>query len=138
MVRVEKNKIISLFLFTFIFLVLAQHTANAQSGITKRVQFPKGKHSATIRGSIAAMKKDTYVFRAKENQSITINVEWLGTRKGPDEQLSGFVFVHADGTEEEDPQSDVFVAGEDGDYKVIVRTKSRRSTTRYVLTVTIQ
>ena len=131
-------KVTSLFVFAFLFLALLQHTANAQSGVAKRLQFAKGKHSAIVRGNVAATKQDTYIFRAKENQSITINVEWLGERKGPDEQLSGFVFVHADGTEEEDPQSDVFVAGEDGNYKVIVRTKSRRSTTKYVLTVTVE
>ncbi|GEM_PF-2345722 len=113
--------------------------ANAQkSGITKRVQFAKGKTSTSIKGNVAAGKQDTYIFRAKENQSITVTVEWLGDRKGTDEQLSGFVFVHPDGTQEEDPQSDVFVAGEEGDFKVIIRTKSRRSTTAYIFKLTIQ
>lgn len=132
------NPYVELTLFTFTLFAFALGNANAQSGVTKRVQFAKGKTSATVKGNAAAGKKDTYIFRAKENQSIAVEVEWLGERKGTDEGLSGFVFVHADGTEEEDPQTDVFVAGETGDYKVVIRTKSRRSATRYIFKLTIQ
>lgn len=132
-----KNGFVLLFISAFILFAFTQN-ANAQSGATKRVQFAKGKNTTTVRGSVAALKKDTYIFRASENQSITVEIEWLGARKGADEQLSGFVFVHPDGTEEEDPQSDVFVAGTTGDYKVVIRTKSRRSTTKYIFKLTIQ
>lgn len=127
-----------LFLSAFVLFAFTQNANGQSGGATKRVQFARGKNSTTIKGSVAALKKDTYVFRASENQSITVDVEWLGARKGTDEQLSGFVFVHPDGTEEEDPQSDVFVAGTTGDYKVVIRTKSRRSTTKYIFRLTIQ
>lgn len=134
-----KTKLQFLFLSAIVFFAFTQNiNAQSRSETMKRVQFARGKNTATIKGSVAAAKNDTYIFRANENQSITVELEWLGGRKGPDEGISGFVFVHPDGTEEEDPQSDVFVAGASGDYKVVIRTKSRRSTTKYVFKLTIQ
>ena len=125
-----------LFAISLLIFILV-HDANAQ-GVAKRVQFAKGRTSTTIKGSVRAGKRDTYTFRAKENQAINVDVKWLGAREGNDEQLSGFIFVHPDGTEEEDPQDSYFVAGSTGDYKVIIRTKSRRSATAYVFKLTVQ
>jgi len=133
-----KQKVVIISGFCLLFFVFCLPSYAQKSGITKRVQFGKGKTSTTIKGNVAPGKKDTYIFRAKENQSITVTIEWQGKRGGLDEQLSGFVFIHPDGTQEEDPQSDVFVAGEEGDFKVIIRTKSRRSVTAYIFTLTIQ
>lgn len=115
--------------------------ATAQSnGITRRVQFPRGTSSTTINGSVTFGRKDTYIFRARQGQTIIAFVSWQGTRVDNVEEqgLSGFSFVQPDATSFDDPQDIYFQASSTGDYKVIVRQPYRISSPRYTFKLTIR
>ncbi|HEY9849470.1 MAG TPA: hypothetical protein V6D28_08430 [Leptolyngbyaceae cyanobacterium] len=110
------------------------------SGITRRVQFARGRSSTTINGSVPLGKRDTYIFRANRGQEITTDVTWLGERVDnvEDQGLSGFIFIEPDGETYEDPQNIYFEAKSTGDYKVIVRQPYRISSPRYRFELTIK
>ena len=110
------------------------------SGITRRIQFARGRSSITINGSVPLGKKDTYIFRASRGQEITTDVTWLGERVDnvQDQGLSGFIFITPNGQAFEDPQDIYFEAKSTGDYQVIVRQPYRMSSPRYRFVLTIK
>ncbi|HEX8251338.1 MAG TPA: hypothetical protein VF599_24410 [Pyrinomonadaceae bacterium] len=65
------KKIISLSLLLFTFAFIGGIYAKAQS--VKRIQFAKGKTSATVKGSTGAYGV-TYVVRAKSGQKLVLNL----------------------------------------------------------------
>ena len=113
----------------------------AQSnGITRRVQFARGRSSTTINGSVPFGKRDTYIFRANRGQKITAFVTWQGEPVDNTEEqgLSGFNFIAPNGQAFEDPQDIYFDATSTGDYKVVVRQPYRISSPRYKFELTIK
>ncbi|GEM_PF-5667864 len=78
--------------------------AQSRRGVTRRVQFARGSTSTTINGSVVLGNKDTYIFRARQGQTIIADVTWLGTRVDnvEDQGLSGFTFIAANGQSYED------------------------------------
>ncbi|MCL1468155.1 hypothetical protein [Argonema galeatum] len=114
--------------------------AQSRRGVTRRVQFPRGSTSTTINGSVVLGNKDTYIFRARQGQTIITDVTWVGTRVDnvEDQGLSGFTFIAPNGESYEDPQDIYFNAKSTGDYKVVVRQPYRMSSPRYRFKLTIR
>ncbi|MFB2968169.1 hypothetical protein ACE1CD_04300 [Aerosakkonema sp. BLCC-F183] len=114
--------------------------AQSVRGVTRRVQFPRGTSSTTINGSVILGNKDTYIFRARQGQTIIADVTWRGTRVDnvEDQGLSGFTFILPNGESYEDPQNDTFIATVTGDYQVVIRQPYLMSSPRYTFKLTIR
>jgi len=63
--------------FFFSFLILLTNPVLAQEGLTKRVQFEKGKSWATIEGNVVRGTRDTYLLNAREGQTMTVGISSL-------------------------------------------------------------
>ena len=104
-------------------------------GIVKRVRFAKGKHSATLTGSVVRGDRDTYILGARGGQ--TINIRISSTEKNAVFQVEGPDGEHLAGAGEGDEAT--LLSGtlpESGDYKIIVG--GTRGNAHYRLTVSIQ
>lgn len=114
--------------------------AQSRRGVTRHVQFARGSTSTTINGSVVLGNKDTYIFRARQGQTIIADVTWLGTRVDnvEDQGLSGFTFIAPNGQSYEDPQDGTFSATATGDYKVVVAQPYRMTSPRYTFKLSIR
>ena len=104
-------------------------------GITKRINFKRGKHSATVSGSVVRGDRDTYIVRAKAGQlmSVTINSRENNAVfqvKGPDGEYL------QDAGEGDDAAEVTNVLPQDGDYKIVVG--GTRGNATYRVTVSIK
>lgn len=111
--------------------------ANAQGGKAepKRIEFPAGKSSIVLTGSLSNGSEMEYVFEARKGQKVTIK----NTRPG---QFDFRVFNEDAGfeTEFESSAGLTFEIPESGDYLLFVRKKmvSRPRTARYSISLGIK
>ena len=115
--------------------IFAQGGGKAEAN---RINFAKGKSSATLSGKLSNDNQMEYVFGAKAGQKITLKVS-----SAPKGNFFDFV-VSGDGFEfetEYDSYSDYsFTAPETGDYFVFVRKRPTENTktAKFFLTLTIK
>lgn len=115
--------------------------AKPETQTIHRVNFPSGKSSTVIKGSVPLGKKVTYIFHARKGQTIIALVTWNGSRvdgKNNEQGLSGFTFVKPDGQSYSDPQDDQFSATLTGDYKVIIAQPYKLSNPNYTFELSIR
>lgn len=123
-------------------LTLSAHAEGQdRGGLSRRVRFPARRACTILRGSLQPPRKDTYTFHARRGQLIVTDVFYHGStikRSAEDEEgSSDFIFVYADGQRVEDAQDVVFSATQTGDYRVIVRPTTRRTSPRYTLKISL-
>ncbi len=104
-------------------------------GVTKRIKFAKGKHSATVSNSVIRGEVDTYIVGAKAEQMMTVRVTAIEnnaafTVQGPDGEYL------QDAGEEDEARQVTNTLPYNGDYKIIVG--GTRGNATYRLTVTIR
>lgn len=120
-------------LLTVSMLTLASITS--ADGITKRVKFARGKHSATVSGSVIRGDRDTYIVGAKEGQMMTLKIT-------SPENNAVFQVMDANGNylqdagEADDATSLTSDLPWTGDYKIIVG--GTRGNASYRLSITIK
>ncbi|MEQ1921884.1 MAG: hypothetical protein ABL952_05185 [Pyrinomonadaceae bacterium] len=104
-------------------------------GVTKRIKFAKGKHSATVSNSVIRGDRDTYIAGAGAGQTMTVKITSLEDNavfqiEGPDgEYLEGA----GDGDDAMNFSGELPAKG---DYKIIVG--GTRGNSSYKLTVMIK
>lgn len=104
-------------------------------GVTKRIKFAKGKHSATVSNSVIRGEVDTYIVGAEAEQMMTVRVTAIEnnaafTVQGPDGEYL------QDAGEEDEARQVTNTLPYNGDYKIIVG--GTRGNATYRLTVTIR
>ena len=128
-----KVRIYLTILLTFTFLSLAAVTS--ADGVTKRIKFARGKHSATVSNAVIRGDQDTYILGARGGQTMTARITSVENNavfqiEGPDgEYLSG-------AGETDDATQVTAELPMNGDYKVIVG--GTRGNATYKLTVSIR
>ncbi len=128
-----KIRILLSVLLTFTLLSLAAVTS--ADGVTKRIRFAKGKHSASVSNSVVRGDRDTYIAGAGAGQTMTVKITSLENNavfqiEGPDgEYLDG-------AGEMDDAMNFSGVLPAKGDYKIVVG--GTRGNASYKLTVTIK
>ena len=117
------------------FAVLSLTTVTSADGVTKRVKFVRGKHSATVSNSVIRGEVDTYILGARAGQTMTVSITSVEDNaafqvEGPDgEYLPGAGETDdATGVTAELPMN--------GDYKVIVG--GTRGNATYKLPISIR
>jgi len=109
--------------------------AASADGVTKRIKFAKGKHSATVSNSVIRGEADTYIAGAKAGQSMTVRINSI-------ENNAVFQIEAPDGTyldnagEMDDATAFTGVLPQNGDYKIIV--SGTRGNATYKMTVAIK
>ncbi len=115
--------------------VLSLAAVTSADGVTKRIKFAKGKHSATVSNSVIRGEVDTYIAGGGAAQTMTVKVTALEDNaafqiEGPDgEYLDG-------GGETDDATNFSGQLPVKGDYKIIVGGTHGNAT--YKLTVMIK
>ena len=128
-----KIKLLLSVLLTFTVLSLASVTS--ADGVTKRIKFAKGKHSATVSNSVIRGEQDTYLAGAGARQTMTVKITSLEDNavfqiEGPDgEYLDG-------AGETDDATTFTGQLPAKGDYKIVVG--GTRGNATYKLTVMIK
>jgi hypothetical protein len=128
-----KLRIFVSFLLTVSVLAIASITS--ADGITKRVKFARGKHSAIVSGAVIRGDRDTYIVGAKEGQMMTLKIT-------SPENNAAFEVTDSDGNylqdagEEDDATSLTSDLPSTGDYKIIVG--GTRGNASYRLSITIK
>lgn len=118
-----------------IVVVLSFAAATSADGVTKRVKFAKGKHSATISGAVIRGDLDTYLLGAAAGQTMTVSITSL-------EKNAAFTIETPDGGylegagEMDDAMSFKGELPQKGDYKIVVG--GTRGNATYKLTVSIK
>lgn len=115
--------------------VLSLAAVTSADGVTKRIKFAKGKHSATVSNSVVRGDRDTYLAGAGLGQTMTVKITSL-------EDNAVFQIEAPDGEYLEgagDGDDAMEFTGElpaKGDYKIIVG--GTRGNATYKLTVMIK
>lgn len=119
---------------------LIQPDAQAQTAVSRQIQFRRGTSSTTLKGSVVLGKRDVYTFRARKGQTIILDLDWQGERVGSEneEGLSGFTFVQPNGESMEHPQNNYFLASSTGTFRIIVAQPYRLTSPRYTLRLEIR
>lgn len=115
--------------------VLSLAAVTSADGVTKRIKFAKGKHSATVSNSVIRGEVDTYIAGAGAGQTMTVKVTALEDNAAF--QIEGPDGEYLDGAGETDDATTF--TGElpaKGDYKIIVG--GTRGNATYKLTVMIK
>lgn len=117
-----------------ILIAIASGSAHTD-GITKRIKFAKGKHSATVRGAVIRGDRDTYILGARAEQMMAVRITSLEdnavfTVKGPDGEYL------QDAGEEDDARRVASSLPYNGDYRIVVM--GTRGNATYRLTVSIE
>ena len=115
--------------------VLSLAAVTSADGVTKRIKFAKGKHSATVSNSVIRGEVDTYIAGAGARQTMTVKVTALEDNAAF--QIEGPDGEYLDGAGETDDATTF--TGElpaKGDYKIIVG--GTRGNATYKLTVMIK
>lgn len=115
--------------------VLSLAAVTSADGVTKRIRFAKGKHSATVSNSVVRGDRDTYIAGAGAGQTMTVKITSLENNavfqiEGPDGE-----FLDGAG-ETDDAMSFSGETPAKGDYKIIVG--GTRGNASYKLTVMIK
>ena len=121
----------------FLLCFAAANSALAQGGKAEpnRVEFPAGRSSATLTGTLSNGQEMEYVFAANKGQRVTI--------KNTRTSLFDFKVFSEENFSEGDfdsSRSYAFEIPETGDYLLFVRKKQVRSprTARFAITLTIK
>ena len=111
-----------------------------RGGIVRRLQFPAGRSSIAVAGEVRPGKKDTYIFRARKSQIISVDLIWQGERidGDGDQGLSGLIFTEPNGKSYKDPQDFYFEAGATGDYQLVIRPPYKMTNYRYSFELKIE
>ena len=115
--------------------ILSLAAVTSADGVTKRIRFAKGKHSATVSNSVVRGDRDTYIAGAGAGQTMTVKITSLEDNavfqiETPDGE-------YLDGAGETDDAMEF--SGElpaKGDYKIVVG--GTRGNATYKLTVMIK
>lgn len=131
---IMKTKII----FITAFLLCSFISAFAQKAEPNRIQFARGKSSATLSGTLSNDEQMEYVFGAKAGQKITLKVTSVPRGSFFDFDLQGDGFDLE--TEYDYYTNYTFTAPETGDYLVYVRKRPTEATikAKFYLTLTIK
>jgi type II secretory pathway pseudopilin PulG len=115
--------------------VLSFAAVSSADGVTKRIRFARGKHSATVSNSVIRGDVDTYILGARAGQTLSAKIRSIENNavfdiEGPDgEYLPG-------AGEGDDATQVTAVLPMSGDYKVVVG--GTRGNATYKLTVSIR
>lgn len=115
--------------------VLSLATVTSADGVTKRIKFAKGKHSATVSNSVIRGEVDTYIAGGGAGQTMTVKVTALEDNAAF--QIEGPDGEYLDGAGETDDATKF--SGQlpaKGDYKIVVG--GTRGNAAYKLTVMIK
>jgi hypothetical protein len=128
-------KIKFLTFIVLIFVALAFVFTVSATGVTKRIKFAAGKHSAVVSGAVIRGDEDTYILGAKEGQVMAVKITSVEKNavvniKGPDGE---FLQDASDSDDATDVSVDI---PQTGDYKIHVG--GTRGNASYKLTVSIQ
>jgi hypothetical protein len=136
----EKNMFKIIFrLFVTLILLSASLvlTGITKADITKRIEFAKGKSSATVKGSVLRDEIDTYIIKADKGQKMTVKVSAVENNASFSiENPSG---EYVEGAGEMDDQT-VWsgTLAESGDYKITVAPTRGNATYRLTLSIFAQ
>ena len=128
-------KIRLLFTSILALAVLSAAIVTSADGVTKRIRFAKGRHSATVSNSVVRGDRDTYILGAGAGQMMTVGIKSL-------EDNAVFQIENPDGEyldgagETNDATTFYGQLPDKGDYKIIVG--GTRGNASYKLTVTIK
>ena len=115
--------------------VLGLAAATSADGVTKRVKFAKGKHSATISGAVIRGDRDTYILGAASGQTMTVGITSL--EKNAVFQIEAPNGGYLEGAGEmDDAMSFKGELPQKGDYRIVVG--GTRGNATYKLTVSIK
>ncbi len=110
--------------------LLLSKTASAQSGITKRVRFPKGRTSTILKNSVIRGTRDTYILGASAGQTMTVHISAI-------EKNASFMITTPRGeTFGEDLNDFSEELPDNGDYRIVVGPTRGNAT--YTLEITIR
>lgn len=125
-------------IFFAIILLGSFVSAFAQKAEPNRINFARGKSSATLSGTLSNNEQMEYVFGAKAGQKITLKVTSVPRGNFFDFDLQGDGFDLS--TEYDYYTNYSFTAPETGDYFVFVRKRATEKTTtaKFFLTLTIK
>ena len=124
-----------LFTAILVLAVLSAAIVTSADGVTKRIRFAKGRHSATVSNSVVRGDRDTYILGAGAGQMMTVGIKSLEDNavfqiENPDGE-------YLDGAGETDDATTFYSQLPDkGDYKIIVG--GTRGNASYKLTVSIK
>lgn len=120
-------------LLTFTALSLA--TVISADGVTKRIKFAKGKHSATVSYAVVRGDVDTYILGARAGQTMSVKI--TSVEKNAVFSIEGPDGEYLPGAGETDDATRVTASlPMNGDYKVVVG--GTRGNATYKLTVSIR
>ena len=128
-----KIRILLSVLLTVIVLSLAAVTT--ADGVTKRIRFAKGKHSATVSNSVVRGDRDTYIAGAGAAQTMTVKITSLEDNAVFQIEAPNGEFLDGAG-ETDDAMEFTGELPSKGDYKIIVG--GTRGNATYKLTVMIK
>jgi len=129
------RKIKLLFLMYLLVNVFAFSALATADGVTRRIKFAKGKHSATLSNAVIRGDEDTYIARAKAGQKMTVKITSV-------EKNAVFFIEKPDGGylenagEGDDQTAWTGTLPDNGDYKITVA--GTRGNATYKLSVTIK
>lgn len=125
------------FLATTSLLVCALTFASLVSagGVKKRVRFAKGKHSATVAGSVVRGDSDTYTIGAKKGQKLIVKITSPESNAVFQIKAANGEFLQGAG-EGDDAADWTGNAPQTGDYKIIVG--GTRGNASYKLSVAVK
>jgi hypothetical protein len=116
-------------------LVMSFAIATSADGITKRIKFAKGKHSATVSNSVIRGEEDTYILGAGAGQTMSVKITSLEDNAVFQiENPTGEYMENAG--EGDDAMKWTGTLPDKGDYKIIVG--GTRGNATYKLTVSIK
>lgn len=110
------RSLVSLF---FTIAVLAIAVTTSASGVTKRIKFARGKHSATVSGAVVRADRDTYIVGSGKGQTMKVKITSIEDNavfqvKGPD----GKYLPNAGNGDDAVEITEVLPNG--GDYRIVV------------------
>ncbi|HRI03736.1 MAG TPA: hypothetical protein PLL77_08340 [Pyrinomonadaceae bacterium] len=115
--------------------VLSLAAVTSADGVTKRIRFAKGKHSATVSNSVVRGDRDTYIAGAGTGQTMTVKITSLEDNAVFQIEAPNGEFLDGAG-ETDDAMEFTGELPSKGDYKIIVG--GTRGNATYKLTVMIK
>lgn len=116
-------------------MVLSFAVITEADGVTKRIRFARGKHSATVSDSVIRGDRDTYIVGARAEQIMTVKITSLEDNAVFQVEDPNGEYLQ-DAGEEDDAKLVTNTLPENGDYRIVVG--GTRGNATYRLTVSIQ
>lgn len=134
-------KILTQVLLTFFAVVILLFTAGIASAQTDSTPKKRLKNAVTVKGSVGGEAHDSYVIRARKNQTLKVQISWTG---GGDKKAQ-FIISKSDdffagdvlegGSETYDGRTQTRKIPATGDYYIYV---TAHPTAKYTLKVTVK